>query len=341
MARRPREDEPGSWHHVMNRGIARRTLFETERDIRYFLSRLAWAVHAGMIEVHAFAVLTTHFHLLVRSPLGALAAAMQYVQSEYARWFNRSRQRDGSLHRGRYSSKPVRSLAYRHVLVRYIDANPVMAGLSLSPEDYPFGSARWYSRAHGPIWMNREWVEAEVKEVLRVSSFDPRRYVEVFSPTDSARLAPLVETRLRSRFQGEDPLDDLLQAAPDTVLAWMRRKSLLADATEIGLPLACPQDVLAVLEAVCSNLDPSTPRPSQKARPFLTLAKVGLLRHVCGATLAEIGLHAGLTPSGVSRLDRRHRELMEQDESYAVVLSELASAVVQHCHRPGIVKKRV
>ena len=48
----------------MNRGIAKRTLFETERDIRFFLSRLAKAVRAGRIEIHCFCILTTHFHLL-------------------------------------------------------------------------------------------------------------------------------------------------------------------------------------------------------------------------------------------------------------------------------------
>ncbi len=79
MARNPRQDHPGSWHHVMNRGIARRSLFESRDDIRFFLACLARAVRRGQIEVHAWCILTTHFHLLVRSPGGELSAAMRRV----------------------------------------------------------------------------------------------------------------------------------------------------------------------------------------------------------------------------------------------------------------------
>ena len=59
MARNPRLDLPGSGHPVMNRGTARRCLFESREDIRFFLSCLARAVRRGQIEVHAWSVLTT------------------------------------------------------------------------------------------------------------------------------------------------------------------------------------------------------------------------------------------------------------------------------------------
>ena len=61
MARRSREDEPGSWHHVTNRALARRSFFEARADIRMFLSGVARAMRRGQIEVHAWCVLTTHF----------------------------------------------------------------------------------------------------------------------------------------------------------------------------------------------------------------------------------------------------------------------------------------
>ena len=65
MPRLPRRDAPGRWFHVMNRGIARRTVFESREDVRYFLSRVARAVRRGEIEVHSFCIMATHFHLLV------------------------------------------------------------------------------------------------------------------------------------------------------------------------------------------------------------------------------------------------------------------------------------
>lgn len=53
MTRIARDDQPGSWHHVFNRAIARRTLFERRADFRYFLAQLAWAVRRGEIEGHS------------------------------------------------------------------------------------------------------------------------------------------------------------------------------------------------------------------------------------------------------------------------------------------------
>jgi REP element-mobilizing transposase RayT len=67
MARNLRYDIPGSWHHVMNRGIARRAVFESRADFRMFMSCMARAVRRGDIEIHAFCLMNTHFHMLVRS----------------------------------------------------------------------------------------------------------------------------------------------------------------------------------------------------------------------------------------------------------------------------------
>lgn len=103
MARSPRMDEPGSWHHVMNRGIARRVVFPGRVQVRTFLAALACAVRRGEIEVHVFCLLPTHFHLLVRSPLGRLSEALRRVQNDFVRRTNRRARRDGSLIRARWT----------------------------------------------------------------------------------------------------------------------------------------------------------------------------------------------------------------------------------------------
>jgi len=94
----------------MNRAVARRSLFETREDIRFFLAGVVRSIRRGELEVHSWCVLTTHFHMLVRSPKGQLSEAMRRIQNSYARYFNRKRRRDGPLHRGRFTSKPVESL---------------------------------------------------------------------------------------------------------------------------------------------------------------------------------------------------------------------------------------
>ena len=85
MPRIARADRPGFWHHVTNRAIARRTLFERREDFRVFIAALACAVRRGEIEVHAFCLMGTHYHLLVRSLLGELGSAMRRIQLVYSR----------------------------------------------------------------------------------------------------------------------------------------------------------------------------------------------------------------------------------------------------------------
>ena len=105
-----RGDEAGAAFHITNRAIARRTLVENVADVRFFMAQLAKVVRAGLLEVHAFCLMTTHYHLLVGSPVGRLADAIRRVQLSYARWYNRGRLRDGPLFRGRFRSSRITSI---------------------------------------------------------------------------------------------------------------------------------------------------------------------------------------------------------------------------------------
>lgn len=332
MSRQPRDDAPDQWHHLMNRGVAKRTLFESEDDLRYFLSRLAREVRAGRLELHAFCVLTTHFHLLVRSPEGELSAAMQHAQNEYARWFNRSRRRDGPLFRGRFRSKPVQSLAYRELLVRYIDANAVSAGLVASAELYPYGSARWYATIRGPIWLERSWVERTVCRHAGLERYDPTHYPASFGPRGSASSTQLVERRLLRPGIEPDPLDELLQSATGETLAWMRRKAELADGTTIGLPVCDEESVCAVVEAARTRVGTWAVRGERKLVDAWQVAKVALLRELCGSTLTEAGARAGRGACNAWKLEDRHRRWMQEDEAYATRIAELAREALARCH---------
>jgi hypothetical protein len=131
----------------------------------------------------------------------------------------------------------VDSLRYRRVLVAYIDANPVRAGLVERAAEYPWGSASAYNRLHGPPWLERGWVEAEVTSRLGRSSYRSEDYVVCFGGAREQALLPVVDRRLSTAAAAEDPLDDLVGAAPGRVLAWMRRKAALADGTSPGVAL--------------------------------------------------------------------------------------------------------
>lgn len=332
MPRHARFDGPDTWHHVMNRGLARRTLFESAADIRLFLARFAAEVRAGRIEIHAFCILTTHYHLLVRSPAGELSSVMQRVQNEYSRWFNRSRRRDGPLYRSRFLSKPVRSVHYRKLIVRYIDANPVSAGLVTRPEEYPHGSARAYTRRSGPAWLERNWVESSVCARAETIDYDPAHYAATYGAKGKPDSLALVERRTKLPTIDEDPLDDLLDGAVGKVREWMRRKAALADGTAIGLPVCDVKSVEAVLDEARRRIGSWEVQPGRRAIDAWPVVHVGLLRALCGSTLTEAGERTHRTVASAWVLEDRHRRLLCEVETYATRVAELARGAIERCH---------
>jgi REP element-mobilizing transposase RayT len=169
----------------MLRALARRPLFEGTADVRDFLSGLARAARRGDIEVHAYAIVTTHAHLLLRSPRGVVSQAMQRMLSDYVRRFNRRRDRDGPLLRSRFRSKVVRSERYRVALVRYIDANVPDAHLQDAAAGLGLSSRVLYARRRGPAWLTRGFVEAAVSS-RSGRAYDPVDYDRAFGGTSRA-----------------------------------------------------------------------------------------------------------------------------------------------------------
>jgi REP element-mobilizing transposase RayT len=335
MPRIPRFDCADCWHHVMNRGIARRTLFENELDMRTFLSRLALRVRAGQIELHAYCILTTHYHLLVRSPTGELSAAMCELHREYSRWFNRTRHRDGPLFRGRFVSKPVDTLDYREQVVRYIDFNPVSAGLVATPSLYPHGSARAYAGARGPIWLCRTWIESTVARRNRAANYDPRDYVGVFGEPLSSGLQSLLEKRLLLRHALEDPLTHLIGAAHGQVLDWMRYKAELADGMPVGMPVCDPDTLLSTIAGTRLELGEWRVQSGRKRSDAWALLTAALLRGLCGLAWDEIGGRMRSSANGAWRMAQRHQRMVSSDGVYAERSARVARAALGRCHGVG------
>jgi REP element-mobilizing transposase RayT len=353
MARRPREDGPDSWHHVINRGIAKRPLFEDEHDVRYFLSRLAREVRRGRLELHAWSILTTHFHLLVRSPRGELSEALRRAQNEYSRHFNRRHRRDGSLFRGRFLSRPVHSRAYRWSLVRYIDANPVRAGIVGRSLEYPFGSAFHFARLKGPPWATRDWIEREVvewsqflervsdvpdRERSNITAYQPQKYELAFPALRDGHEQRWVERRIVTG-SGPDPLDRLVASAPERVLRWMRRKARVADGTKLGQPILDADSIHLALDR--ERLDPvsSQGNPCSCLDQWSALES-GLLRDLACLSWTEIAASTGSPRSTCWNKYQLHAKLMGVDSSYANRAAEITARMLSEFHA-GMTAMRV
>lgn len=325
MPRRIRRDYPGAWHHVMNRGIARRTVFEDRAGVRYWLANQARAVRLGDLEVHAFVIMTTHFHLLVRSPQGNLSATMQRLQNLFVRWFNRRARRDGPLFRGRFLSRPVESLRYRRLLVRYIDQNPVAAGMVEVPEQYPFGSARHYARNNGPAWLDRSWVEQDARVRTGHETYSRDAYAKAFGDPIGPSINDFVKARIEHPSAEPDPLKDLVGAAPDKVVRWMRRKARLADGTRPGLPCVPVEAALSACEKGAAERPAwRLPRGTVSVDPWPGL-RVALMRDLAGLSWEQIARRLSISDSAARRRYAGHRHWIETESEYRETLAAVSA----------------
>ena len=129
MPRQPRLDAPGALHHVMVRGLERRTIFCAAADRTDFVTRVAGLAGQGALTVCAWALLRNHAHLLVRTGTRPLARSMRSLLTGYAGAFNRRHRRVGHLFQNRHKSIVVEEEPYLLELVRYLHLNPLRVGV--------------------------------------------------------------------------------------------------------------------------------------------------------------------------------------------------------------------
>jgi len=144
MARPLRIAFEGAFYHITARGNERRKIFLSHRDYQKFLSYLTDALHKYGVILHAFVLMTNHYHLIVETPKANLSSFMHSLNSAYTTYFNIKRKRSGHLFQGRYKSLLIDADNYLLELSRYIHLNPVRAGITGKPEDYRYSSYRAY-----------------------------------------------------------------------------------------------------------------------------------------------------------------------------------------------------
>ncbi len=146
MARLPRLTLPGYPHHVIQRGNNRQPIFASLADYRQLLDLLYDKAKAFEVAVHAYVLMSNHFHLLVTPQTATgLPQMMQAMGRNYVRYFNDSQGRTGTLWEGRYRSTVIQSDRYLLACMAYIDLNPVRAGLVADAKDYPWSSFGHYA----------------------------------------------------------------------------------------------------------------------------------------------------------------------------------------------------
>jgi putative transposase len=142
VPRQPRRVIPGVPHHITQRGSRRQPVFFSDADRLYYLKTLAAYCERRAVRCLAWCLMANHIHLiLVPEADDDLRAVMGPVHTRYSNHINRAHDWTGHLFEGRFWSYPMDD-SHLMVAVRYIENNPVAAGLVARAEDWRWSSAR-------------------------------------------------------------------------------------------------------------------------------------------------------------------------------------------------------
>ena len=179
MARPLRIEYPGAHYHVINRGNAGEDIFISDRDKEKFLGYLEKAVERYGITIHAYCLMTNHYHLLIETPLPNLSQAIKWINVSYATYFNRKRNRRGHLFQGRFKSIIVDADEYLKPLSRYIHLNPIRANMVEKIDSYLWSSYPVYVGKRKPLeWLEIGWLLSLFGKRPKQASERYRSYVE-------------------------------------------------------------------------------------------------------------------------------------------------------------------
>jgi len=141
MGRMKRVVVPGLPHHITQRGNHAEDVFDLEGDRLVYLSMIRKAAERRGVRIWAYCLMTNHVHLIaVPSKKDSLSLLVKDAHTAYAAWFHKRSARTGHLWQARFRAS-VMDEPYLWAAVRYVERNPVRAGLVARSEDYAWSSA--------------------------------------------------------------------------------------------------------------------------------------------------------------------------------------------------------
>jgi putative transposase len=159
MPRRARVVVPGIPHHVTQRGVRRSDVFVDAADRKIYLSMLRDAARRFGVRFRAYCLMTNHVHFVaVPEQLDSLWKAFHFAHTRYAVWFNEKHGLSGHLFQGCPFSSPLDDRRY-WTAIRYVERNPVRAGMTLRSEDYLWSSARAHCGGHSDPLLDPDWIQ--------------------------------------------------------------------------------------------------------------------------------------------------------------------------------------
>jgi len=161
MARPLRIEFAGALYHVTSRGDGQEDIYQGDADRDIFLELLAEIKDRFNWSIHAYCLMSNHYHLLIEKPDSNLAKGMRHLNGVYTQRYNRLHQRMGHVFQGRYKAILVQKDSYLLELARYIVLNPVRARMVRSAKDWQWSSYRATAGLSDTCaWLTIDWILA-------------------------------------------------------------------------------------------------------------------------------------------------------------------------------------
>lgn len=158
MSRPLRLEFVGALYHITSRGNDRKNIFFEETDFELFINILSDVCHSYHCSVHAYCLMSNHYHLLLETSNPNLSKIMRQLNGVFTQSMNRKHRHVGHLFQGRYKAILVDKEAYLLEVSRYIVLNPVRAKMVNSPDEWLWSN--WHNmvgRKESPSWLTTDF----------------------------------------------------------------------------------------------------------------------------------------------------------------------------------------
>lgn len=295
MARPLRVEYEGAVYHVTARGNERGKIFFSKRDFEKFKEYLEAAKDKYGFILHAYVLMTNHYHMIIETPQKNLSKIMHYINSSYTTYTNVKRKRIGHLFQGRYKAILVDKDNYLLELSRYLHLNPVRVNMVQKPEEYTHSSYRSYVTGQIEKIVSRD----TILEMMTANKKDaPERYRD------------FVETAL-----GEEILNPLQKVYGGMLLGnegfirniLGRLKTERVDTPEVshGKALRSTIGMEEIISACCEYFEVTREEILRNKRSEARKACIYLMKkHTCATNREIAELFGTLTYSAVAKISQ-------------------------------------
>jgi REP element-mobilizing transposase RayT len=305
----------------MNRGRRRENIFSTPVDYQSFIKVLQEAAELWNLKIAAYCLMSNHYHILVQTPDANLSRGMRHINGIYTQRFNRRREIEGQLFRGRYKAVLIEEDSHLLEVLRYIHRNPLRAGLVEDVNDFPWSSHHGYlSNAKRWEWLHKEFLLSMLSKKRNGRQASYRKFVS------------LDDSEETERFYSLKNLPSVLGG--DSFKQWLKEYfSHLSFRDEIPESRLLAPSAQEIIATTCQHFQVTkeqllTSRRGQENLPR-DLA-IYLVRVLTRKTMPEIGKHFEISNySTVGSVIDRMKQREAKDRDFRKILKKMKSIMVK------------